>query len=244
MSSSCFVTRGDPMLVRETEGAFSGSDILVTALFPSAPPVVLGQATTVTYSIYRVISDVRTIGRIGVKGFAKGARTVAGTIIFTMINKHWINELKEHISYLRLIPIIRADELPPFDLVITAANEYGQSAMMILYGVTFVDEGSVMSVENLFSENQMTYKAVDIRLFDDATIGTMSPSVAFANPEVVPTYSLPSVKTTYSSPGVSGGTSGGNVTPTSPPTPTPNPVPPPVRQPTVNPYKDKGPVPW
>lgn len=193
---------------------------MITALFPGAAPVVLGHATTVTYSTYRELSDVRSLGRIGVKSFARGGRTVAGTMIFTVINRHWLNEVRRQIGYLNLIPVMRPDELPHFDLIITGANEYGQEAVMVLYGVAFVDDGSAISVENLFSENQLTYKAHDIRLFDNVNVA-LSSSVSFADPSNMPVYSLPPVANQYASPGaqVDGPKKTGGDPPVTPVTP-------------------------
>jgi hypothetical protein len=49
------------------------------------------------------------------------------------------------------------DQLPPFDIVIVAANEYGKSATMRIYGVEILNEGSGFSIDDIVIENQMTY---------------------------------------------------------------------------------------
>jgi hypothetical protein len=49
------------------------------------------------------------------------------------------------------------DQLPPFDVVIVAANEYGQAASMRIYGVEILNEGSGFSIDDMVIENQMTY---------------------------------------------------------------------------------------
>jgi hypothetical protein len=49
------------------------------------------------------------------------------------------------------------DQLPPFDVVIVAANEYGQAAQMRIYGVEILNEGSGFSIDDMVIENQMTY---------------------------------------------------------------------------------------
>ena len=49
------------------------------------------------------------------------------------------------------------DQLPPFDVVIVAANEYGQAATMRIYGVEILNEGSGFSIDDMVIENQMTY---------------------------------------------------------------------------------------
>lgn len=186
-------------LVRELNGAFSGSDFLVTLLFPEAQPIILGHATTVTYSTYREVGDVRALGRVGIKGVARGTRTVAGTIILTMINQHWVNDVRQAVPYLSELPLIRPDELPLFDLAVTAANEYGQTAAMVIYGATFVDEGATLSVENLFSEMQQTYKAHDIRLFEAGAWRAQGASSRFMEAQPLPIYQQPAVRSVYTS---------------------------------------------
>ena len=49
------------------------------------------------------------------------------------------------------------DQLPPFDIVIVAANEYGKAATMRIYGVEILNEGSGFSIDDIVIENQMTY---------------------------------------------------------------------------------------
>jgi hypothetical protein len=179
-------------------GTFSGADILLTMLFPNSTPIVLGHATTITYSTFREVEDARSLGRIGVKGFSRGSRTVAGTIIFTVINRHWLNDFRDQVPYLHhnQIRLMRVDELPPFDLIITGANEYGEAATMMLYGVTFVDEGTTMSIENLYTEQQMTYKAHDIRLFDYGN-GDKTSSQIFLDKTRLPTFEMPARRVLY-----------------------------------------------
>jgi len=49
------------------------------------------------------------------------------------------------------------DQLPPFDVTIVAANEYGKAATMRIYGVEILNEGSGFSIDDIVIENQMTY---------------------------------------------------------------------------------------
>lgn len=58
---------------------------------------------------------------------------------------------------------IYADELLPFDITITFANEYGQKAVIVLYGVELLNEGIGFSVDSVTSEKAYTFvcRAVD-----------------------------------------------------------------------------------
>jgi hypothetical protein len=48
------------------------------------------------------------------------------------------------------------DQIPPFDITLTAANEYGQLAIMRLYGVEFLNEGAGLSVDDIVNERSLT----------------------------------------------------------------------------------------
>lgn len=145
--------------------SFSGADMLIYFVFPEARPVYIGTASTVTYSTFREIRHVRTLGRISAKGVTRGPRTIGGTIIFTVINQHVVNDILDALKSVTLYQNydkIKPDELPPFDIIVVFGNEYGQSASKVIYGATIVDDGMALSIEDLFTENQMTYIARDI----------------------------------------------------------------------------------
>lgn len=52
---------------------------------------------------------------------------------------------------------IYADELLPFDITITFANEYGNKAMTVLYGVEILNEGTGFSIDAPTSERACTF---------------------------------------------------------------------------------------
>lgn len=52
-----------------------------------------------------------------------------------------------------------ADQIPPFDVTLTAANEYGAAMTMRIIGVELLNEGAGMSVDDIVLENQYTYVA-------------------------------------------------------------------------------------
>lgn len=152
--------------------SFSGTDMIVDIVFPDSKSVRIGTASTLTYSTFREKHQIRTLGRISNKGFTYGPRTIGGTMIFTIINEHFINDLKQRVPLLQRYDKIKPDELPPFDVVVTFANEYGQSAKMVIYGITIIDDGVVLSVEDMLTENTMTYMARDIEHMKSTTDGS------------------------------------------------------------------------
>ena len=140
---------------------YSGTDMVVFFAFPGFRPIEIGTATTVSITTYREKKQIRTIGRIGARGFTKGPRTVSGKIIFTVIREHIVERLRREIPYLREHKTLLMDELPPFDILISFGNEYGNSAFLVINGVTTVDEQKTMSIEEMFTETIFTYLARD-----------------------------------------------------------------------------------
>jgi hypothetical protein len=53
--------------------------------------------------------------------------------------------------------------LPPFDIVLTFFNEYGNAAKMKIFGITIIDEGQTMSVDDLITEQTYTFMARGIQ---------------------------------------------------------------------------------
>ena len=55
-----------------------------------------------------------------------------------------------------------ADEILPFDITITFANEYGQKATVVIYGVELLNEGTGYSIDSVSSERAYTFVARSI----------------------------------------------------------------------------------
>lgn len=54
---------------------------------------------------------------------------------------------------------IYADEILPFDITISFANEYGQRAVLTIYGVELLNEGSGYSIDSVTTEKAYTFVA-------------------------------------------------------------------------------------
>lgn len=157
--------------------SFSGADTIATMIIPpimgpngtitSAGDVIdIGELQTISYSIHRENSPVRTLGHSNVRGFIKGGRTIAGSLIFTVFNEYAFYKIKQYRDYLArsngfFAPL--ADMLPPFDVVLTFFNEYGNASKMKIYGITIVDEGQTMSIDDLITEQTYTFMARGIQ---------------------------------------------------------------------------------
>lgn len=55
-----------------------------------------------------------------------------------------------------------ADQIPPFDITLAAANEYGALAVMRIFGAELLNEGSGVSIDDIVTEQQHTYVARSI----------------------------------------------------------------------------------
>ena len=55
--------------------------------------------------------------------------------------------------------ILYADMLPPFDITMTFANEYGQAAFQRIYDIDILNDGSGVSVDSIVMERHMTFIA-------------------------------------------------------------------------------------
>ena len=148
---------------------FSGSDALCFAHLKGFIPRLLGQITTISYSIKRSTQPVNVLGKNKIRGFTKGPSFVAGSMFFSMIDQNIVKEFERllHSS----IPMDRRgwrlDELPPFNLIIIAANEYGAVSHMTLESVAFTDEAGIVSINDIITETQTSYLARDVKPFSN-----------------------------------------------------------------------------
>lgn len=160
--------KGEPF--RFMDNSFSGVDIAVGIDVPIVTGnglkfehYVFGELYTISYSIYRPAAPVRALGFVNPKGYTQGTRYIAGSLVFAVFDRHIVYRAVE--AYNRAFPTrIFTDEMPPFHVTIVFANEYGLRSAMRIYGVTVVDEGQVMSVEDIYTEQQMRYVARDVVL--------------------------------------------------------------------------------
>jgi len=138
---------------------YSGADIVATMNLPGGETIVLGELQTLSYSIHRENTPVRLLGHAAPVSFVKGTRTIAGSLIFTVFNSYAFYRIacmRNHVSkgFYHL-----ADQLPPFDITLTFVNEYGSFSTMRILGLSIIDEGGTMSIDDLITEQTFTYVA-------------------------------------------------------------------------------------
>jgi len=124
------------------------------------------ECTTLSISIHREKAPVRALGYINPKGFTRGTRTIAGTMVMTQFTVEVLmkflqsgayngNDLSKDSTYLKV------DQLPPFDMSIFFSNEQGYASSRSLLGVQFVTDGVVYSIQDMLSEQTVSFMCED-----------------------------------------------------------------------------------
>lgn len=147
--------------------SYSGCDIVVTARLNvitgakkemKEKVYTLGSLQTLSVSTHQDKQPVRVIGSTNALDYVMGQRTIAGSLVFAVFDQHFatemFNDLEESTGKTFFLP----DELPALDITITFANEYGKKSRMAIYGLRIINEGQVMSINDLYTEN--TYQFV------------------------------------------------------------------------------------
>jgi hypothetical protein len=123
------------------------------------------ELTTVSISIHRAKSPARALGFIGAKGYARGGRTIAGTMVFTQFTQDVLREflasniltdLSKDTTY------VKVDQLPLFNITLLYTSEYGYMSYRRLYGVDFVTDGTIYSTNDMMTEQTISYVASDM----------------------------------------------------------------------------------
>ncbi len=135
----------------------------------SLTTTTLANLQTLSIQTHREKYPVRSMGTSYVKGYTRGPRTIAGSMIFTVFNEHALASLIRAMSSKgsiygedNQISTLIADQLPPIDLTIVFANEYGSLSQMGIYGVEFVNDGMTLSIEDLLTESVVNFVARDV----------------------------------------------------------------------------------
>lgn len=151
--------------------SYSGCDIVVTAklntitnLKTEMPEKVytLGSLQTLSVSTHQDKKPVRVIGNANALDYVLGQRTIAGSLVFAVFDQHFATEMFNDLSKATGRSFFLPDELPGLDLTISFANEYGRQSRMAIYGVRIINEGQVMSINDLYTENTYQFVALNM----------------------------------------------------------------------------------
>lgn len=165
--------------------SYSGCDIIVTARLAALnnstkqleeKVYTLGSIQTLSISTHQDKKPVRVIGSMNALDYTMGQRTIAGSLVFAVFDQHFatamFNDLEKATGKTFFLP----DELPALDLTITFANEYGRTSRMAIYGLRIINEGQVMSINDLYTENTYQFVATAMEPLKKGTTAGASSS--------------------------------------------------------------------
>lgn len=159
-------TGADTALGKATFHSFSGCDIRAMVYdYRLQKYQELADIQTISYNVFREKMPVRALGTTHAKGYTLGPRTIAGSLIFTVFNKSVLNSLLSSTSKEAeangWAPVL-VDQIPQFDIILLFASEYNYISSMVLYNCMILNEGQVMSVEDLITENTCQFVATHL----------------------------------------------------------------------------------
>lgn len=158
----------------ETEKKFLAAKISINnkVVLPFA------ELQTLTISSARSFGPIRRLGEIEPVEYKGGARTIAGTMIFSMINRDIFSQYMD-----RVIPGVEnnnwsgpdfVDQIPSFNILIKGGNELGREGSGILIGVKITNFGTTFSVDDMYTESTYNYVARHYSPFVDDIETTMN----------------------------------------------------------------------
>lgn len=166
------------MTTQSLQYSYSGADCDVFAI-RGKEIKQLKSIATVSVSIYDAKAPVRALGHRSVKGYTGSIRTVAGSIVFIVVEGHPLEDLmdKNFGRYHADLNDLQAERLPnktvgnsyaiggilPFNLMLMYKNEIGNSAGLEIDNLEFVSEGIVTSVNDMVTEVVVQFVATDFR---------------------------------------------------------------------------------
>lgn len=179
LNSSAVLSTTLDLFDRSQRTSFSGADFLVLGyrapeVDETGQPVTnlqgdpstgafieFANVQTLSVSMTRDFAAERVLGTSWVSEYSRGARTVAGTMAFTMFDGDAFRSLegvrpgttREDLRW------YSPDDIPEFNIVLTATNEYGHTVSGVLLGVAIPNSGITVGVQDVFTEQVCSYVA-------------------------------------------------------------------------------------
>jgi hypothetical protein len=113
-------------------------------------------------SLYTMLQKHAADNDNSVKYFTRSSNVLPSTDSQSNVTHRGIVPPNEQTLDIRSAFPYYADQIPPFDITVTFANEYGQAAVRSIYGVELLNEGSGASMDDIVIEETMTYVAREI----------------------------------------------------------------------------------
>jgi hypothetical protein len=87
-------------------------------------------------------------------------------VLYTFLQSGLMADLSKDTLYTKL------DQLPPLDFTLLFSNEFGYISSQKLFGVEFVTDGTVVSIQDMLLEQQITWVAADFSPLVPANFNT------------------------------------------------------------------------
>ena len=176
--------------------SYSGADCRAYCWFPDRINFVysLKSLATISLSVHEAKSPVRRLGNRGVSGFTESIRTIAGSMVFTIIEDHPLKDLlnmhyvdAEMPASIDERSIYSATSLEPINILLKYKTEVdsakGAGTSIEIMGLRFVNEGEVTSVNDMVTEMIVQFIAEDVKIFDMERDRVF---VNYKNPKITP----------------------------------------------------------
>lgn len=129
----------------------------------SLPPfIAVKEIDTISVSSARSVYPVRSLGEVEPSEYTRGARTIAGAMIFVTGGYDFFARASDLIRDIREQPKYTSffiDEIPEFDIMILASNEYGDVSTAFIKNVTITNWGTTFSKSDMYLEGTYSYVA-------------------------------------------------------------------------------------
>lgn len=155
---------------------YSGTDIMVIFSIPitssvlslNKPFKLSSELQTLSISSTTSVLPVRRCGESRPAAYGKGGRTIAGSMVFVVTNRDPFSEIFTVDAKSNSMVNDSAwhiDQMPPFDIVISAQNESGGAGAQIIENARIVNWGTTLSVDDLYTEYTYSYVAENVTPF-------------------------------------------------------------------------------
>jgi hypothetical protein len=154
--------------------------------FPEVGFIYMGSIVSLSYNVYRDKAPVFNCGNTTISGFAIGKKYVAGSIVNIIFTEdeiaNFVKEYGVHYSIrnadtlsdfsrkqaadqsLKEIHTFMKDDLTSFNIHCIFTSEYhAEAKRVIIYGATFINNGQVMSIDDIITEGTVSFVAKDIK---------------------------------------------------------------------------------
>lgn len=157
--------------------SINATDLTAVIALPTGQILELATLSMVSLSTHRDGFPVTSLGNVGPRGFTRGHRLAAGTLVFSVFERSAFTKLmnpleapkgytstasrEKRTEIKSAFYNMHADELPPFDIHMIYTTPEGLQCYEALLGVIIVDQGSVRSMDLIQIQESYAYMATD-----------------------------------------------------------------------------------